>query len=320
MRVRRHSRRRARFPNPSLPDRSQGPAEPATPLTLPEPTGDRAASLALARNRLEILKKRFPRAAEGTAYWQTATFPDPLRQELARRLTLAAETGRRHVRFLIENELKLDGRPDTPADWRQLVAAPSGLLLQPEMQSWGRFLQLLRAWGESSAGDTDPVTELAEFLKRDRHSFPLSAIEVYVPNSLRVQVLAPDGPLQITVTPEAGAVRVLTLKAAGEVTQDANGSTHRFVPDIPLTPLEYRPGERFDAELPLKGGTAKYLLRWNRSRTESFAFEKLLLDPDLEGVKPIEKAQRAPGVRVKLFPEKASGLVPELLPALRGIN
>ncbi len=289
-------------------------------LRLPEPNGKRAESMALGGNLMEILVKIIPRAAAGTAYWQTATFPDPLRQELSRRLTLAAETGRRHVRFLIESELKRDGRPDTPADWQKLVAAPSGLLLLPDLQSWGRLLQLLHSWSDAGRGEADPVAGLAEFLKRDKHALPLSAVEIYLPHSLRVQVLEPAGALQLTVTPETGAPRVLSLKVSADVKSDANGSTYRFVPDVPLTPLDYRPGERFDAELPLKAGANRYVLRWNRSRTDSFAFEKLLLDPDLERVQPAEKPQRAPGVRVKILPEKAGGLVPELLPAVRGIN
>ena len=61
-------------------------------------------------------------------------------------------------------------------------------------------------------------------------------------------------------------------------------------------------------------------MRWTRSRTNAFAFEKLSLDPDLEGVQPVEKPQRATGVRAKIRPEKAGGLVPELLPSVTGIN
>ncbi len=298
-----------------------GPGEPAAVLNLPESSGNAAESRSLAGKRLDYLKKRFPRAAEGTAYWQTVGYPEPLQSELSRRLRLAAETGLRHARQLIDAELKLDlARVDTPADWRRLVDAQTGLLLQPELKSWGRFLQLLLSWSDPGRGEADPVVELTEFLKRDKFAFPISAVEVYLPNSLRVQVLSPDGGLQLTVTPSSGEARTLLLKPSAEVKSDANGSTYRFLPAIPLTPLEYKPGDGFTAELPLKAGASKYILRWSRARTSTFAFEKLLLDPDLERLQPAEKPQRATGVRVKILPEPPGAIIPELLPTTTGIN
>ena len=292
------------------------PDEPTAVLILPEPTANLNDSRFLAGQRLDALKKQFPRAAEGRAYWQTTLYPEPLQQELSRRLRLAAETGLRHVRLLLDNELKLaNGRADTPADWRNLVDSPKSLLLQSELKSWGRFLQLLLSWSDPTRGEADPVAELTEFLKADQFTMPISAVEVSVPNSLRVQVLTPDGGLQLT-----SGSRTLTLKLSDEVKSDANGSTYRFVPAIPLTPLEYRPGESFTAELPLKAGTSKYLLRWTRSRTATFAFEKLFLDPDLERLQPAEKPQRTTGIRVKILPEKPGGIIPELLPTLTGVN
>lgn len=297
------------------------PGEPAAALNLPEPNGDVAESKTLAGRRLAILKRRFPRAAEGIAYWQTATYPEALQVEVSRRLRLAHETGIRHVRALIEGELKLENsRADAPADWRRLIDSPAALLLQPDLKDWGRLLQLLQSWSDPSRGEADPVAELTAFLKAEKFSFPISAVEIYLPNSLRVQVLAPDGAWQLAVTPPEGQTRTLTLKASAEVKTDANGATYRFVPAIPLTPLEYRPGDGFTAELPLKSRSAKYILKWTRSRTNAFAIEKLLLDPDLEGIQPEEKPQRATGVRVKLIPEKPGGIVPELLPAVTGIN
>ena len=303
------------------PDFKPEIGEPSAVLALPEPNGNANESRLLASSRLELLKKRFPRAAERIAQWQTGTFPEPLQQELSRRLRLAAETGLRHVRSLIDSELKIEpGRQDTPADWRKLVDSPSGLLLQPELRDWGRLMQLLLFWSDPAGGGGDPVVELAEFLKTEKFSFPISAIEIYLPNSLRVEVLTPDGALKLTLTPPKGAAHVLELKQTAEVKSDANGSLYRFVPAVPLTPLEYRPGDTFAAELPLKAGPNKYAMHWTRSRTIAFAFEKLSLDPDLEGVQPAEKPQRATGVRAKIRPEKAGGLVPELLPSVTGIN
>ena len=303
------------------PDLRLPQGEPAAPLHLPEPNGKAAESRSLAGERLAILKRRYPRGAEGTAYWQTATFPEALQIEVSRRLRLAHETGLRHVRNLIEGELKLEpARIDTPEDWRRLIDSPAALLLQPELKDWGRLLQLLQSWSDPSHGEADPVAELTAFLKAEKFSFPISAIEVTLPNSLRVQVLAPDSALQLTVTPAEGQARTLNLKVSADVKSDANGSTYRFVPAIPLTPLEYRPGDGFAAELALKSRSARFTLRWTRSRTTAFAFEKLLLDPDLEGVPSEDKPQRATGVRVKLLPNKPNGLVPELLPSVTRIN
>ncbi len=299
------------------PDAAPGPAL----LALPEPNGRAAESRGLAGRLLETLKKRFPRAAEGSATWRTDAYPEPLQRELSRRMRLAAETGIRHVRFLLETELQLEnGRVDNPEDWRKLIDPETGALLRVDFKSWGRLLQLLLSWSEPGRVEVDPIAQLTEFLKADKFAIPISSIELYLPNSLRVQVLAPDGGLRLTVTPSAGEPRVLVLKLSGEVKSDANGTTYRFVPAIPLTPLIYKPGDGFTAELMLKAGPAKYAMLWTRSRTNAFAFEKLFLDPDLERLQPAEKPQRTSGVRLKLLPETPGGIIPELLPTTTGIN
>jgi len=299
------------------PDALPGPAL----LALPEPNGSAAESRGLAGRLLDTLKMRFPRAAGGSATWRTDAYPEPLQRELSRRMRLTAETGIRHVRFLLDTELQLEnGRADTPDDWRKLIDPKNGALLRADFKSWGRLLQLLLSWSEPGRVEVDPVAQLAEFLKADKFAFPISSVELYLPNSLRVQVLAPDGGLRLTVARSVGEQRALVLKLSGEVKSEANGTTYRFVPAIPLTPLEFKPGDGFTAELMLKAGTAKYALRWTRSRTNSFAFEKLFLDPDLERLQPAEKPQRTSGVRLKLLPEIPGGIIPELLPTTTGIN
>ena len=299
------------------PDAPPGPA----PLALPEPNGSVAESRELAGRLLETLKKRFPRAAEGSATWRTDAYPEPLQRELSRRMHLAAEIGVRHVRFLLDAELQLEnGRADTPEDWRRLIDPKTGALLREDFKSWGRLLQLLLSWSEPGRDEIDPIAQLAGFLKADKFALPISSIEIYLPNSLRVQVLAPDGGLRLTVAPSGGEPRVLVLKLSGEVKSDANGTTYRFVPAIPLTPLEFKPGDGLTAELMLKAGTAKYALRWTRSRTSTFAVEKLLLDPDLERLQPADNPQRTSGVRLKVLPETPGGIVPELLPTTTRIN
>ena len=291
------------------------PNDPAPPpLDLPAPNGIDSRGLAAAR--LEALKQRFPKAHDGTANWSVADLPAPLRDVLGQRLRLAAGTGVAHVHRLILGELALNGRPDTPADWAKLTTRePAGLLTKPELQDWGRLLRLLFRWSDPARPDADPVAELSAFLRRERFEWPLTRLDVTLPDALRVKLLRPAGDLAITVT-SGGQPRTFRFEPAAMAERTGGAAVYRFQPRDSAQ-LSFTPGDGFAAELPLTDGDTRYVLRWEDARTAAYQFEKLAREPTLTAAGPGAVPQRATGVRVKPTPETSGFGVPELLPETR---
>jgi GTPase SAR1 family protein len=288
--------------------------EPLAVLDLP-PVGNGADSLRLATHRLAALKKRFPKAAEGAANWTAENFSGPLRDELGRRLRLAAAEGVSHVQRLIRSEGNRNSRPDSLTDWASL-ATPTGLLAKPELQDWGRLLRLLLRWADPNRPDVDPVSEFAAFVKKERFEWTVGRLDVTLPNALRVRVLKPTGDWKLTVTPPSGPPRITTFSAAGSPEVMSDAVTYRFAPTLEGI-IAYRPGEGFTAELPLTDGDTKYVLRWTDSRTVTYQFEKLTREPVIVPDGPGAVPQQATGVRVTVAPDATTFRVPELLPDVK---
>jgi hypothetical protein len=286
-----------------------GDGRPPAVLVLPE-NGD---SLALAGERLELLKKFYPSALDGSAKWSASHFPDPIRQELTRRLRLVAENGIRHAQRMIRKEIP---EFDSLSDWAKLDVK---LLSKPEFQAWGILLQKLSTWADQS--QANPVDELVSFLKRQRFEWPVEKVELYLPNALRDQILTPDGSLTITVTPKDGPPRVTLFRDAKASKTDNQGTTWQFTA-APQTPaITYEPGSTFAAEIILRSGNSRFVLKWIDDRTNTFRFDRIASEPVIvRDEQPAGLPQRATGVKLTMFPEKAAIRVPVLLPALPGVK
>lgn len=294
------------------PNYSSSPGEPAAPLEVPVPVNT-ADALGAAAVRLAVLTKRFPDAASGTANWSAANVSGPLRNELGRRLRVAAANGADQVRRLIRDDPAVRGAsPNWP-----VLAAPDGLLNKPEMRDWGRFLRLLLRWAEPGRPDVDPVAELAAFVSRDRFAWPLTGLEVTLPNALKVRVLKPAGDLTVTVTDSTGQPRVYPFEVVGSPLVEPDAAVHRFRLRTGTGPLVYVPGGGFTAELPLTDGDNTYRLKWTDARTAAYQFDKLTREPTIEATGPGAVPQRAAGVRVTADPPTAGFAVPELLPDVK---
>lgn len=282
----------------------------AGPLDLPEPTGDPTASLKLGSERWQQIRDRFPRAASGAANWAAGNFPDPVRQEVARRSRTAAETALRHVRRLIVAELKAD----TPAEWPRLA---DGLLVRPQMEDWSRLVRvLLKCADFDRPMAAHPVADLAAFVKKTSFEWNPSAVELFLPTALLTDVYAPDGKFAVTIMPAQGAARVTRFGPAAVVERTPRGILYRFSVERGTAPLVYRPGETLTAELPVKAGTAAYKLKWTLGGTATYQFDRLTREPELEpvgGGVPIP----ATGVRLIWTPAKEAVTVPELLPEVK---
>jgi hypothetical protein len=287
-------------------------------LDLPEPNAESHASLALAGDRLALLQERYPRAVSGAADWSPSAFPDPIRQELAKRLRLTADTGMRHVRRLILKELNLaPGRPDTPTDWQRL---PGGLLKKPEMAQWGKLLRLFFRWVDLPQLDVDPVADLTEFLQKPRIEAEIDSLELVIPNALRVERLAPDGPLVLAYLTSEGVPTSQEFKLDGPGLAVDQGVKYRFAPKSRPAKFRLRPGDDFSVGLALKSETGGFKLSWPTARTASYPIERLSREPWIVRTGPAGVPQRATGVQLRIVPEQPALRVPELLPEIPGLS
>lgn len=279
-----------------------GPGTPPAVLELPEPTGDTAVSLALGTARLRELSTAYP----SFKTWATANFPDPARRWLDPRLRAAFDTGSRHVRRAILERLPAD----KPEDWVKLA---NGLLAEPAMKDWGALLSVIRAWAEPGSPPTDPVAELATFLRQERFEVTLKSLEVTIPDDLLDARAVPAGKLVVSHQPLGGEAKEYAFKQQGDGTRDRPVTVFRFTPDGHPGSLSLRPGDDVTAALPLRSGGQDHRLVWAGGRSAAFRWDALSQPPVLEKVGPLPAPVRVPGVKLDGGPA-----VPGLLPDVKG--
>ena len=276
------------------------------PLNIPKYSEN---PLGMASERLELLKRHYPHAADGSADWSVSHFHDPMRTTLSRILKSNEDNGVNLVRGMIAKELF----EDTPSVWAKLEA---GLLQKPEFRAWGTLLQKLSMWGGAGSMPVDPVVELSEFLKRERFAWPVEKVELYLPNALREQILSPDGSFTITVTPKKGPPRVTLFRNAKAIKNDPQGTMWQFNASS-NEPIVYSSEDGFAAEVSLRAGESRYELKWLDGRSNTYRFDRLRAEPTI--IRD-ESKQRATGVKLTMLPEAAAIRVPVLLPNLPGVK
>src|SRR5581483_10622808 len=133
-----------------------------------------------ARARLQELDKAYPRWRD----WLAEPLPDAVAGEV--RGAAAASyrnllpAGREAVLAQLQR-VSPDGR-ETAERWRQLrdwAASP------PELKDWRELATLLARLADPRA--LDPVTALADFLRRDRFDLELQTLTVTIPDDVKVR-------------------------------------------------------------------------------------------------------------------------------------
>ncbi|MFO0852279.1 MAG: GTPase domain-containing protein [Gemmataceae bacterium] len=284
-----------------------GPGTPPPVLDLPEPTDDPLSLLSVAQTRLLTLESRYP--SDNRAEWELTNFPDPVRGVLANRLAAVSETGTRSVRRLIA--AAIGPNADRPAAWSALTDA---LLREPGVVAWGQLLALLDRWQSAPSAPTNPVTSLAEFVKRDRFDLELKSVAVAIPDDLLDPRPLPAGPLVITHTPAGRPPVEYRFRAEGEARRERPVTVHTFVPDGHPGKIEYRPGDGLTAALPLRSDGADARLAWANSRTPVYQFDALARPPRLEREGPVRTSEPASGVRLTVAPPGGLPMVPAVVP------
>jgi hypothetical protein len=281
------------------------PAPLALPRKPPFTTGDSA-------ERLQRLREAYPRYKEE---FVLAGLPEAavgdIRQAATNNYDLLMEAGRDVV--LRRFQETGTGDRETPQRWGEVR---QWLMKDPEeLRAWRQLGEVLTGLKDGSR--VDPVSELAEFLGRDRFPLELKRVAVEVPDSLRVR---PDGPLSLFHLSTTKKGPALVFEVVGDLQRDPQRrvTTYTFRPVAGSGTLTYQPGDDLWATLPLKDAdNREWIFTWARSRSEVYQQERLHLPPRLHRRDQENTAgELATGVVLRATEGQGVPPVPDLMPVV----
>lgn len=283
---------------------TEGPDRPEPALVLPEP-GSGVNSSTLPGTRLFALRS-IPAETEDFGEWEISNFPDPGRSRLAERLEQSFRRGTRHVESLLATRVG----DDSPEGWRKVADA----LIDPAFADWGRLLHLMLRLRNPAA--TNPVADLAAFLRASSVELDLRGFDLLIPPDLSLDRVTPSGALTITVAPRMGDMReptTLRFKHSGAPMREGSATSHRFFPEGGGK-LTYRPGEEFRAEVPVRAGAQDMKLVWESGGPKTYQFVRLEREPRL-----VKSTGTEAATGVKLTPLTGSAVpkLPVLFPEVK---
>jgi hypothetical protein len=281
------------------------PDRPAL-LDVPVPPAFTAAQ---ARARVQALEKAYPSFPDG---FRLANLPEAVTGEVRRAAKASydrlLQSGREVVHQKLQ-EASPEGR-EMVEGWRRLIP----WLNDPaDLEAWRVLATVLGRLHDPGA--TDPVTDLAAFLRRDRFELDLRNVVLEIPDDVRVR---PAGALTISHQPFAREREPLQLEPQGDPQRDLRRrvTSYSFRPPPGTGSLTYRPGDGLWAELPVKDADNRDLrLTWSRGRSDVFQFERLSLPPRLHP--PGEEGAPATGVRLLSLAGGGWPQVADLIPVVR---
>jgi hypothetical protein len=247
--------------------------------------------------------KRIEESCPAPEAWRLANFPEPGLALLAAKLHESIGHGTSRVKRILAGKLTAD----TPEDYRRLADA----LDEPTIREWGRLLKWLVRLDEPHA--TDPVEELAAFLRIKEFTLDAKGFELAIPLSLRVPAVIPNGKLSITISPPTGTAEVIPFEQSGEGVSQGLATVYRFVPEKPAN-IVYHPGDSLKLELPVRSGEQRFTLSWNDGATKTFQFDRWQREPRLVSASGSEPAT---GVKLTLQTGSQWPRLPLLLPEVR---
>jgi hypothetical protein len=230
-----------------------------------------ALTPAEARARLEELKKAYPR-------YEQEFRADDLPEAAVGDVRQAARTNYNNLlgpgREWVLRRLQEAGTGDkeTPERWQAVRRWLQGN--PDEFAAWRVLARVLRRLFEPDAQELDPVTELADFLGRDRFDVRLRRVSLGIPRDLKVR---PQG--NLTVFHDAGGQETtIPLEPFDE--PQYNPQTRRTTYSYRAREggeFVYRPGDRLRARLAVskEGDSALWALSWVRGRSALYQFEHL---------------------------------------------
>jgi hypothetical protein len=290
----------------------------AAALGLAPPAEDRPAvltfgrgfTLAEAHTRTALLRSTYP---DYRSLFVLKNVPDEIRaqvlQAARRQYQALLVPGRAEV--LRQLQLAGRGKEETAARW----AAVRAWLREPEeLSSWrvlaGVLLQLLDPAAE------EPTATLAAFLGKKQFVIEIDKLTLQIPE---VRGLKPREDARLVVLhPASDRQPALAFSPSGGARLDARAgmltATYRLSEGQRVV---YRPGDKFWAELPLRGGKEK--LVWVDARSAQYPFECLRNPPRLVSTDAVKysEGRLIDGVVLGVSPADGLPRVPDLLPAVR---
>jgi hypothetical protein len=280
---------------------TEGPDRPEPALVLPEP-GRGVNSSTLPGTRLFALRF-IPTNDDEFHEWELSNFPDPGRSRLAEKLDQSFQTGTRHVASLLAARMN----DDSPDGWRKFADT----LIDPAFADWGRLLHLMLRLRNPAA--TNPVADLAAFLRAPSFELDLRGFDLLIPPDLSLEKVTPSGGLTVTATPAGGGATTLRFKQSGQPQREGSATIYRFIPES-AGKLTYHPGEELRAEVPVRAGTQEMKLVWESGGPRAFQFVRLEREPRL-----VKQTGTEAATGVKLTPLAGSALpkLPALFPEVK---
>lgn len=243
--------------------------DPTKAPLAPTPTPADANIAELASRRWQALKTTYPEFAR----WTPAEFPDAVRPELERQLRRVVDQMTRDGQRLILDKLKglnTSGREE-PADWPRV----GEYLLSPTLADWRAVVGYVNQLLEPAA--ENPVDVTAAFVRRTSFELDPRRVRVRIPDTLSDAPVRPAGDLVLVHQKAEGGEPVrVTLRPEGDPQRDRLTVVYTFAGG---SPVSYRPGDAYYAELPVKKGDQDLRFTWSAARTRSFQFETLVREP-----------------------------------------
>jgi hypothetical protein len=216
------------------------------------------------------------------------------------------------ARVLEQLQKLTDGGRESLTAWRGVAdwASTSELL-----RDWRQLARPLLALGMENPDE--PINELTTFLRRDQFKLDLTIVRLHLPETVG-KVRFPDGPLKIAVKSGTGETTQLVYKLQNTERKPGQKSItiYTFVPESGAA-LVYRPGDEFEATLPLKDGGVMRQLSWINSRSGLYQFERLVQPPMLHDLSAAaNRGERLDGATTVVTPAGGLPRVPDLLPTV----
>jgi GTPase SAR1 family protein len=240
-----------------------------SPLAASEPpTGTDLADY--ASKRWKSFRSLYPDAAR----WSLADLPDVARPEVAKRVRRSLDQAYRDGQKLLQDRLLTLNSKGTeePSDWPRLA----DYLLTPPLQDYRQRTTFLARLADPRA--EDPIGATANFLNRTQFDLSARQFTLRIPDSLSDQTVRPAGDLTIVWKAEGKEAIRHTFKLTGDPQRENQSLLYTFRASD-LVHIDYRPGQTFYLELPVKRGDREQLWTWNTARTRSFPFESLFHSP-----------------------------------------
>jgi hypothetical protein len=196
---------------------------------------------------------------------------------------------------------------DTPEGWKRLADA----LIDPAFADWGRLLHLMLRLRNPLA--TNPVAELAAFLRAASFILDLRGFDLIIPPDLGLEKVVPSGPFSLTATRPGGAATTLIFKQAGAPQSAGSALSYRFLPESGGK-LIYHPGDELRAEVPVRSGTQGMKLVWEAGGPKTYQFVRIEREPRLAKATGTEAAT---GVKLAPIAGSAVPKLPALFPELK---